>query len=395
MTFDVVVDPSAMNGLIIENQGFVSASGAGSGLQPEQPSDDPTTPIPDDPTRNVVGNLPLLYAHKTVQIHEDFGSPGIVDPGDVLRYTIVISNFGAIPATGVTLTDAVPANTSYVADSLRLNGSSLGPDGGVSPLIAGLTVHSSDNPGAGIISAGSSAVITFDARVNAGVPTGTLISNQGSVTSNELPPEPTDADGLPSNGDQPTVIVVGDAQLLSVTKEVAVVGGGAATAGGQLEYTIRVTNIGSLPATRVVVTDDLSPPLGNQVTYVAGSGTLNGSAAGVTYAGSTAYRGLCRPVRRSAAGRQRRRAFPRADRPRAGHRDDHYQYRCRPLERSGADRLGQRIARRGRHAGQRASSTATYGTTPTWTRSATPPPRHCWRAGRWRFIATVSWSPRC
>ena len=286
VTFDVVVDPSAMNGLIIENQGFVSGSGVGSGLQPEQPSDDPTTTIPDDPTINVVGNLPLLYAHKTVQIHEDFGSPGIVDPNDVLRYTIVISNFGAIPATGVVLTDAVPTNTTYVADSLRLNGASLGPDGGVSPLIAGMPVHSTDNPGAGIISAGESAVITFEARVNAGVPTGTLITNQGSVTTNELPPEPTDADGVPSNGDQPTVIVVGDVQLLSITKEVTVVGGGAAAAGGQLEYVIRVTNIGSLPATQVVITDDLSPPLGSQVTYVAGSGILNGLTAAVTYAAS-------------------------------------------------------------------------------------------------------------
>ena len=76
--------------------------------EPAEP-DDPATPVRDDPTRNVVGNLPLLYAHKTVQIQEDLGSPGIVDPGDVLRYTIVISNFGAIPATGVTLTDTVPA----------------------------------------------------------------------------------------------------------------------------------------------------------------------------------------------------------------------------------------------------------------------------------------------
>ncbi|MGD8891385.1 MAG: hypothetical protein PVF94_00005 [Desulfobacterales bacterium] len=284
--FDVVVNPDAMNGLIIENQGFVSGSGAGSGSQPEQPSDDPNTPIPDDPTRNIVGNLPLLYAHKTVQIHEDFGSPGIVDPGDVLRYTIVLSNFGAIAATDVVLTDAVPTNTTYVAESLLLNGSSVGPDGGVSPLIAGLPIHSSDNPGSGIVTVGESAVITFESRVNAGVPVGTLISNQGSVTSSELPPEPTDADGVPSNGDQPTVIVVGDVQLISVTKQVLVVGGGAAEAGGQLEYVIRATNISSLPATRVVITDDLSPPLGDQVTYVAGSGTLNGSSSGMTYAGT-------------------------------------------------------------------------------------------------------------
>jgi len=237
------------------------------------------------PATATIGNLPLPYAHKTAQIYDDLGSPGIVDPGDVLRYTIVLSNSGAVPATGVVLTDNVPANTTYVADSLRLNGASVGPDGGVSPLIAGLSVQSSDHPGAGIVSAGNSAVVTFEARVNDGVPTGTLIINQGRITSGEMPPVATDADGVPSNGNQPTIVVVGAVQLLSITKEVSAVGGGIAEAGGQLEYVIRVNNIGSLPATRVVVTDDLNPPLGDQVTYVAGSGTLNDSTDGVVYAG--------------------------------------------------------------------------------------------------------------
>ena len=77
-----------------------SSDGTGSGPQPDQPSNDPDTPVPDDPTRDVVGNLPLLYAHKTVVISQDFGTLGIVDPGDVLLYTIAISNTGAIPATG-------------------------------------------------------------------------------------------------------------------------------------------------------------------------------------------------------------------------------------------------------------------------------------------------------
>jgi len=238
------------------------------------------------PATATIGNLPVLYTHKTAQIFQDFGSPGIVDPGDVLRYTFVLSNTGAVPATGVVLSDPVPDNTTYVADSLRLNGAPVGPDGGVLPLIAGLSVQSADNPGSGIISPGGSAVVTFEARVNAGVPTGTLIINQGTITSNELPPGLTDADGIPTNGYQPTVVVVGAVQLLSITKEVSVLGGGIAVAGGQLEYVIRVNNIGSLPATLVTVTDDLSPPLGNQVTYVAGSGTLNGSTAGVTYSGA-------------------------------------------------------------------------------------------------------------
>ncbi len=284
--FDVVVDPHAMDGLIVENQGFVTGSGQGSGPMPEQPSDDPGTPTPDDPTLDIVGNLPLLYAHKTVQIFSDSGSLGIVDPDDVLRYTIEISNFGAIAATGVVLSDGVPAHTAYVSGSLRLNGLPLGPDGGVSPLIAGLPVHSADNPGSGIVSAGQSAVITFEVRVDTGVAAETIISNQGSVTSDQLSPEPTDADGIPSNGRQPTVIVVGEAQVLTITKEVRVAGGGAAQPGGQLEYVIRVTNVGSLPATHVRVTDNLGSPLGDQVAYIDGSGSLNGSAAGVTYAGA-------------------------------------------------------------------------------------------------------------
>ena len=285
VTFDVKVDPGVMDGLVIENQGFLESSGAGSGPQPDRPSDDPATPTPLDPTRNVVGNLPLLNAQKTVQIEQDLGSAGVVDPGDVLRYTIRIDNFGAATATGVVLTDAVPANTTYVADSLRLNGAALAPDGGVSPLIAGLAVQSSAGGAAGTLAVGASAVVTFDVKVNAGVAAGTVISNQGSVASKELPPELTDADGLPANGYQPTVVVVGDAQLLSLTKQVSVVGGGIAAPGSQLEYIIRATNAASLPATQTVVTDDLAP-LANQVTYVAGSGTLNGSAAGVSFSGS-------------------------------------------------------------------------------------------------------------
>ncbi len=284
VSFDVVVDLDAMDGLVIENQGFVSGNGEGSGAFPEQPSDDPTTPAVDDPTRNVVGNLPLLYTQKSVEIFVDNGSAGIVDPGDVLRYTIITNNSGAIPATAVTLTDNVPDNTTYVADSLRLNGLVNGPDGGVSPLIAGLLINSADNLGAGIVSPAASAEVTFEVQVNAGTAVGTLINNQGSVSSTELVLGLTDADGLASNGYQPTIISVGDVQLLSVTKDVTVVNGGSAEPGDELAYVIRVTNIGSLPATQVVVTDDFSPPLGNLVSYIAGSGTMNGIGTGVAYA---------------------------------------------------------------------------------------------------------------
>jgi len=288
ITFNVMVDADAINGTIISNQGYVNGDGAGSsGPVPQQPSDDPATAVPDDPTRNVVGNLPLVDALKTVTLIDTSptGTPGIVDPDDTLRYTITITNFGAVAATGVTLTDAIPADTSYVPNSTYLNALPVGqPDGGVSPLIAGIPISSPPMPVVGNLPPGASAVVTFDVTVDSATPPGTLISNQGFVDSNEQPVEPTDADGLDSNGDQPTVIAVGNAQQLTISKTVSVVGGGPAIAGGQLEYVVRVTNVGTVPATDVLINDDLDVPVAGQKTFISGSATLNGQIAGINYA---------------------------------------------------------------------------------------------------------------
>src|SRR5205814_2708538 len=88
----------------------------------------------------------VLYAEKHLVLFTDLGSPGIVDPGDVLRYTITIKNSAAIPALGVALKDPVPANTIYVANSTLLNGSPVGqPDGGTAPLASGINVVITDD----------------------------------------------------------------------------------------------------------------------------------------------------------------------------------------------------------------------------------------------------------
>ena len=277
ITFDVVVDPAVIDGTVISNQGFVSAVAAGI---TDQPSDDPTTPVLNDPTRDIVGALPLLYAEKRVMLQGDQGSPGIVDPGDVLRYTITVQNTGSIPATDLVLSDAVPANTTYVANTTLLNGAPYAqPDGGTSPLVAGIQI--------GTLAPGATAVVQFDLRVNDGTPSGTVISNQAVVGSLELPDLLTDGDGNPATGPEPTVVVVGDVQRLAIVKEVSVVGGGAAVAGAQLEYVVRVTNVASVPATNVVIRDDLDATQAGYLLYVDGSATMNGSAAGVSFAGTT------------------------------------------------------------------------------------------------------------
>ena len=287
IVFEVQVNAGVIDGTLISNQGFVSGAGAGSGPFTEVPSDDPRTSAINDPTRDIVGPYPLLVARKTVALVGDTNGNGALDPLDVVRYTITVENVSARAATTAVLTDAVPANTTYVADTTTLNAAPVGrPDGGVSPLVAGIPVNSPASA-AGTIAPRASATITFDVRVNAGVPAGTVISNQGGVVTAELPRQLTDADGDSANGFQPTTIIVGSAQQISLTKSVSVVGGGPALPGSVLEYLVTATNTGVVAATQVVLTDDLGTvPLATQVTYVAGSATLNGSTAGTSLTGT-------------------------------------------------------------------------------------------------------------
>ncbi|HEY6086863.1 MAG TPA: hypothetical protein VIV84_03910 [Burkholderiaceae bacterium] len=287
VVFDVVINAGVLDGTLISNQGFVNGSGEGSGVFAEVPSDDPRTPAVNDPTRDIVGPYPLLVTRKTVTLVRDGNGNGVLDPFDVIRYTIRIDNLSGLAATGVVLNDPTPANTAYVADTVTLNGAPVAsPDGGVSPLAAGIGVNS-PSAASGTVAPRASAEISFDVRVNSGVPAGTVISNQGSLASTELPSQLTDADGDSSNGYQPTTIIVGSAQQVAITKAVQVVGGGAALPGAQLEYLVTATNTGAAAATQLVLTDDLgTAPLASQVSYVAGSAMLNGAAAGVSVSGA-------------------------------------------------------------------------------------------------------------
>lgn len=288
ITFDVTIN-NVNDGTVISNQGFANGVGAGGENTPvdEKPSDDPTTEVADDPTIDIVGNVPLIRAQKTVELVVDNVTAGIVDPEDVLRYTITVSNMGGKDATEARFVDLVPEYTTYVAGSTLLNGIAVADNGVDSPLVTGIPISSDDltpplpAEGEGVITTTQTATIVFDVMVNADTERGTVISNQGNVYSLELPLTLTDADGNSSNGAQPTEVVVGDAQQLSITKEVAVVGDGAAESGKVLEYIVRVTNISAVPASLVTIYDDLLVAGEGVLTYVEDSARLNGQADGV------------------------------------------------------------------------------------------------------------------
>lgn len=69
-------------------------------------------------TLGAVRAAALLTATKTAALVVDADSDGVVSAGDTLEYTIMVANTGDADATGVTYTDTLDANTTFVPGSL-------------------------------------------------------------------------------------------------------------------------------------------------------------------------------------------------------------------------------------------------------------------------------------
>src|SRR5262249_58512369 len=88
-------------------------------------------------------------------------------------------------------------------------------------------------------------------------------------------------DGTPGILDfQDAHTVTAVVSTVAITKQVTVVGGGAAMPGGQLDYLVHVTNTSATAVNPVVITDNLNSAGAGALTYVAGTATMNGSAHG-------------------------------------------------------------------------------------------------------------------
>ncbi|MEL7529658.1 MAG: isopeptide-forming domain-containing fimbrial protein [Bacteroidota bacterium] len=140
--------------------------------------------------------LNAIDATKTVA-YVDGNTNDQLDAGEVLTYTIVLTNNTGATVNNVVFTDNIPDNTTSLSNITTTAGVS-------SNSTASLVQVDGFN-----MTNGASVTITFDVSVSGGTTDGTLIRNQGSVDSDETEPEPTDVDGVDANGDQPTDIIVG------------------------------------------------------------------------------------------------------------------------------------------------------------------------------------------
>lgn len=217
----------------------------------------------------------VITALKTVAIFTDVNHNGKANPGDTLEYTVTLTNTSDSTVNNVVFTDPIPANTEYVANSSTLNGS---PAGSFSDDILSVDV--------GTLSPGAQALIRFRVTIDWGTPNGFVISNQGVVDSDQTVPTPTDADGDPGNGAQPTTTPVGgqsSSDVLRAEKRVALLTDvapvGVVSPGDTLRYVIVLRNVGATDLTGLTLTD----PIPAGLTYVGSSPTATLSGATLTW----------------------------------------------------------------------------------------------------------------
>ena len=200
---------------------------------------------PDQPDPNSSNNSDTEFTAVTAQVNLSVvkaDSPDPVRVGESLRYTITVSNAGPATATGVTLTDMLPAGVTFISSV---------PGVPTCTHLAGVVTCD-----LGAIASGGQTVVTIDVLAP-GTP-GT-ITNTASATANE-------ADTNPANNSdsEDTAVVRTD---LTILKDDAAA---SFLRGANGNYTITVSNIGTAPSTAAILVTDTLPA---GLTFVSGTGT--------------------------------------------------------------------------------------------------------------------------
>jgi uncharacterized repeat protein (TIGR01451 family) len=259
---------SAAAGSQVQNQANVASIAAGAFPQLDDPSPDNNTSSASL-TVNPQADVSLA---KTVSN----ANPGT--DGEVV-YTLTASNAGPNDATGVTITDSLPAGLDF----LDASPACVSDDGTVTCDV-------------GTIASGGQASVKISALTTPAV-AGTSVTNGATVSANE--PDPN------LNNNQATAPI--DVKPLVDLKLTKVASNPAPTAGGPVTFTLSLVNNGPSPATGVAITD----PLPNGLTFMsasAGQGSCSGTGQtvicqlGTVAVGGAAVVTITAHVAGSAAG---------------------------------------------------------------------------------------------
>ncbi len=234
----------------------------GEGGEPSTPPTDPTDPRIDD-EETPVDALPELVVEKT-------DNDAVVSPGDQITYAITYRNIGNQNATGVVLTETVPAHTTYTG-----SGWACVPDAN-----AGATCT---HAVAGEVVAGAAAVsvafvVTLDDPIETGVES---IANRVTIHSDgdggepSTPPDPNDPTDPRQDEEETPVEATPDLVIVKRANTPA------ASPNTVVGFTLTYSNVGNQDATGVVITETVpAGTLFNDAGSTPGWSCADGSPAG-------------------------------------------------------------------------------------------------------------------
>ncbi|MEY3013763.1 MAG: hypothetical protein RIT45_2498 [Pseudomonadota bacterium] len=247
--FETRVLPTLGDGARIDNLATATAQGV------------PPTPV--GPAGVPVGKgASLARFDKRAELLDADGD-GLADPGEEVRFVLVVRNDGESAAEDVVVRDPLPAGTEAVPGTLVLDGSSRtdAEDGDTAERLADAVRFR-----LGSVASGAVREMSFRVRV---LPGTEVLANQAIASAAGLGDEPSDADGDDANDDQPTVVGVdGGKPALVVTKAVADEDGGIVRAGDALRYTIRLRNLGGTTLDQLSLADPLPQGLDAAITDI-------------------------------------------------------------------------------------------------------------------------------
>jgi uncharacterized repeat protein (TIGR01451 family) len=204
--FTVRVDPDLPDGATITNASYGVVCGQGAHAT-------------GTPFTTAVQEMPRLALTGSA-------TPDPVEAGGRLTYALTVENTGGLAATGVVITDAIPAHTAFVAAS----------DGGTED--AGEVRWD-----IGSLDVDEARTVTLTVQVDRLLADGTVLHKEGGRARS--------AEGVGATGSAITTLVH-SAPAFDVTLAAAP---SPVEAGGRLTYTLTVRNTGGVTATGVVVTD--------------------------------------------------------------------------------------------------------------------------------------------
>ncbi len=213
-------------------------------------------------------NLPSIELDKSWAIAPggDLDASGTPSPGDILRYSITVTNGGLAAATNLVISDPISdPNLSLVVGSVTAGAGAVittGNGGGDTTIRVDY---------ASFAGGGNSDTISYDVQVANPVAAGvSTLTNWASGDCDELPSEPSD-DPTTGPDDDPTVVPLDAAPDIAVTKDDGIT---EVRPGGALSYTITVSNLGNQGATGVVLSDPI--PAGTSFVSASDGGAESG-----------------------------------------------------------------------------------------------------------------------